>query len=54
MLRLRHLIVLLGEFVALAWVNRAIGPLLVAMMVLIAGLFAVVGQVAAPYIYTFF
>jgi hypothetical protein len=54
MLRLRHLALLLYELTALAWVNRAIGPLLVAAFLLASALIIVVGNTAAPFIYTLF
>lgn len=54
MLRLRHLVWLLYELTALAYLNRTIGPLFIAVLLLVSALMVVVGNTAAPFIYALF
>lgn len=54
MMRLRHFVRLMGDLAAYSVVNRVTWLIPLALILLVAALLIVVGQVAAPFVYTIF
>jgi len=54
MRRVRHALRLLSDLLLFAVVNRALWPLLLVTLLLVIAVVVVVGQTAAPLVYTLF